>query len=849
MASRLDSALALRERGWNVVAAARGGKTPIGSWKRWQEEAIPEGIVRESFTAGEHNLFVITGAVSQLAVLDCDDEASVEYWRERLGDALDQTTKVRTGSGYHYYFRLEEGQRERGRSSSDPKCKWDLRAEGGGVVAPPSVHKSGRVYRWASGRGPDAIQPAPAALFERSAEESGDSDNERSMLTHLLTHPPEGEGDRNNWLARVAGHYAKHIPFQDAYEQLVREAAAKLRPPLPEGEIAKLIPSIWTAEKERAGKAVPEVSGEEEEAWRAALVEPREESGWLVSGRTHILVQTRTKRDGEWELGLARWMDADLRVTGVIEGDQGRVYEVEVLLSDGDRHADSLPSATIADTRKLAAWLANHGVSIGPPDNIWPVRMPQGARLTRYLEAQEAEVLESTDALGWHADSEAFVTHEGLIRASGPCDFERVRPDPTLREWAPYRYGHGGKKRAAAVLRDVLDFHDERVAAVFGSWWAACLLKPQIQEVASQFPFMALEAASESGKTTGFFSLMLQLGGNAGGHSNPTRAALRDYLSAHRSGIVWMDDLDSLEAHGELLRNVTVGGSLVKKGEGNHRQVVATMRAALVVSGESLGLHGQKALLDRAILLEVPSPTGRKSKKDPSRPQWDDVLDLRAEHPDLTAYSGSVVELALENADLVQQFKRLRPGAGRFADKLAVVRLGARILVGIGGKKLRWVIDLVDAWTEEAIDQGQENALTLRLLPKALAGTGWKKRPEGPDPGRRQVATPAFVEKTEGGGEVVWFSPHLLADWWEREPPAGKRLDPRVESAVALQQQARAMGWGGSRGSGGRKSWRFVTGEGTQVYWRVPPESSREVLERSRGGKEREDGEDQSSIV
>jgi hypothetical protein len=289
-----------------------------------------------------------------------------------------------------------------------------------------------------------------------------------------------------------------------------------------------------------------------------------------------------------------------------------------------------------------------------------------------------------------------------------------------------------------------------------------------------------------------------------------------------------MDDLDSLDNHGELLRAVTGEGAIVKKGGDNQQQVVAQLRAALAVSGEALGLGGQKALLDRAILLEVPSPIGRRSKIDPSRPQWDDVLELKSKYPDLTDLAGSVVELALEQEVLIEQFKELRPGAGRFADKIAVLRLGARILSAMLNKG-DWVVNTVDKWAEDHVDLGAENALTLRLLPRALARTGWKQRPEGPHPATRTLASPVFCEDDE----VVWFSPQLLADWWEREV---RQVDNRTESAVALEQQARAIGMGGEKGKDGpRKLFRFVTGEGTQIYWKVPRDLSMALLDRSRG--------------
>ncbi len=834
----VDAALELLGHGWNVVAAPRGGKSPTSAWKRWQTEAIPERFVREAFASGAPNLFVITGAVSRLLVLDCDNEAALKHWKAKLGPPMDQTTRVRTGNGYHFYFRLPEGVRVRGTSSTDPKVKWDIRAEGGGVIAPPSVHKTGRVYRWGKGRGPEALCDCPNVL---TADRPDDTDqgqkSARSHLTELLTRIPEGEGGRNVWLARVCGHYAKmFLGMADAYDLHVDQAAAKLDPPLPEEEVYKTKQSIWDAELAKQGRLSPEVAAESED-WRANLTQPQEETGWLVSGRTCILVQVKLKKENGIEMGLARWMDADMRVIGVVESERGRAYEVEILRPDGDVVNDVLPSSVLSSQQHLSAWLANHGVTIGPPDNVSPAKMREPTRLGRYLEAQKAETLEAADALGWHEPTQAFITHEGVIRAKGASPHERVRPDPIVRGWAPYRYGMGGTSEASAILTEVLTFHDETVAAVFGSWWAACLLKPQIQRVASQFPFMALEAASESGKTTGFFSIMLQLAGNSGGHSNPTRAALRDYLSAHHSGIVWMDDLDSLEAHGELLRNVTVGGSIIKKGEDNAKQVVAQMRAALVVSGESLGLHGQKALIDRAILLEVPSPTKRKSLKG-DYPQWDDILDLRQRHPDLNDYAGSIVQLALQQEGVVSEYKSIRRGSGRYADKIAVVELGARILEGmLSGAE--WIPKAVETWAYGIEDSGAENALTLKLLPLALSRTGWKSKPEGPDQGRRMVATPVFVEDADTIEPVVWFSPSLLAAWWEREPPAGKRLDPRVESAEALTQQARALGFGGKRGpDGGRRPFRLVTGEGTQVYWRATTDMSQRLLNRSRGGGE-----------
>src|SRR5208282_3405974 len=111
------------------------------------------------------------------------------------GAILDKTTCVNTGRGTHYYFRLAEGDIHKGRSSpGGDSGKWDLRAEGGGVVAPPSIHPNGRVYRWGQGRDPSKLQDAPDELWVGEATEPK-SGEPASILSHLLANPPE-EGGR-----------------------------------------------------------------------------------------------------------------------------------------------------------------------------------------------------------------------------------------------------------------------------------------------------------------------------------------------------------------------------------------------------------------------------------------------------------------------------------------------------------------------------------------------------------------------------------------------------------------------------------------------------------------------------
>ncbi len=1160
--AKLRDAQELHRLGWRVVAAPLAGKAPLSSWKAAQTEPATDEELQEAFKK-DRNIFIITGAISQLAVLDCDDHTAIEYWRKRLGDVLDETTCVATGRGKHYYFRLAEGESHKGRSSpGGDSGKWDIRADGGGVVAPPSIHPTGRVYRWGQGRGPEALQDAPAELWAGEQKEGKPKTGPSSILSHLLANPPE-EGGRNNWLAKVAGHYAKELKHQDAFEETVRGLGVSIG--LDDEEIEKLIKSIWNAEQAKEGRAAPEDAPEGEGGgWR--IREPIEDAGYLISGDTRILTQIRERdADGGWQIAIAPWLNADLRAIGIFEmPDESRLYHVEIRTPKRVYEGD-VSSKTLGDSRQLVQWLAGFGVSLAAPDCIFPKGMASGARLVRYLEAQQPPVQLAVTALGWHEESAAFITHEGLLRADGYAPFEAVRPAPRVRAWAPYVYGlEGAEHTAEAVLSEVLTFHDERVAAVFGAWWAACLLKPQIAREFSQFPFMALEAPSESGKaepltnevltptgwrlmgeltvgdsvigsngkptmitgifpqgitetvtltlkdrtqitcspdhlwkvilkenkqrvvtttdiaellrqgasvslptlsapveyeqreslpiepyalgallgdghftadypnltthvddlpemrsafsdigtltfikqtsrngvamrikspalrrelrllrlwgatssekfvpsqyliapiedrykllrglmdtdgtctgrgscefcstslelaqavqqlvrslggyasmytreipygdnkicvayriqftipecpfvlarkaarwneqkrqrrrlrrivsaeygtptetkcirvaaednlyvtggdgfvvthnTTGYFPLMLELAGNTQGNSNPTRAAMRDYLSAHRSGIVWVDDLDNLDALGELIRSTTVEGSVVKKALNQSDQISVQLVAALCVSGESLGLHGQKALLDRSIGLEVPSPVGRRSLHG-DYSQFQDIVEMKRKHPNLYDFAGTYVTRALKLVpEIPAKALELREGDGRLMDKLTIMRLGCWILRSlIDHESSDWVERHVEGWVaEQTVNYDPtDNSLTMQLLPAALKRLGRPTQPLGPDASRSRPASPVFIRAQE---QDVWVNPTTLAEWFS-DVNYG-RVDKRTASAEALRQQMKAIGAGGKKGTD-RRYFKYSTGSGGANYWRIPDEIAKQVLRRA----------------
>ena len=141
--------------GWRVLPIKPGGKhPPMGGWRqvathdlvlieKWWTEVYPN-----------HGVGVLTGPSSGVFVLDVDvangkvGAASLAALEAEHGP-LPKTAKVRTGSGgWHYYFKWPAGQEIRNDAGKRLGPDLDIRGEGGQVVAPPTMHASGKRYEW-----------------------------------------------------------------------------------------------------------------------------------------------------------------------------------------------------------------------------------------------------------------------------------------------------------------------------------------------------------------------------------------------------------------------------------------------------------------------------------------------------------------------------------------------------------------------------------------------------------------------------------------------------------------------------------------------------------------------------
>jgi len=241
------AALAYAARGWSVIPIEARGKRPLVPWLEFQQRAAGADEIDAWFDRWPAaNVGLVTGRVSGLVVVDIDPRhggaASLERMRDEHGQ-LPRTVEAATGGGGRHLYFAYPGLPVANRVGILPGI--DLRADGGCVVAPPSLHPSGRRYRWAPGRGPHevALAALPGWLLPGAY---GDGPRGHS-LAHWrdLVRQEVAEGTRNNTLASLAGHLLWHgVDPQVALELLLAFNRVRCRPPLADDEVSQVVVSI-----------------------------------------------------------------------------------------------------------------------------------------------------------------------------------------------------------------------------------------------------------------------------------------------------------------------------------------------------------------------------------------------------------------------------------------------------------------------------------------------------------------------------------------------------------------------------------------------------------------------------
>jgi putative DNA primase/helicase len=231
-ATRTTAAAAeYRRLGWNPIPIKERSKEPnlvqLAPY-------LSRRATREELRSWEWpGVGVVTGPVSEILVLDVDGPEGLAILEERGHPA---TPMARTGGGgLHLYFKHPDASI---RTGIRVAAGLDVKAEGGYVVAPPSIGPTGDAYEW-------IISPADAELAEPP-----------EWLLELLQRPHKNAsappvreripaGKRNKELASAAGTMRRRgmeEPEIRAALEVMNER--RCDPPLEVEEVGKIARSV-----------------------------------------------------------------------------------------------------------------------------------------------------------------------------------------------------------------------------------------------------------------------------------------------------------------------------------------------------------------------------------------------------------------------------------------------------------------------------------------------------------------------------------------------------------------------------------------------------------------------------
>ena len=240
----IQAAVSYAQMGFSVIPVTRD-KKPLVPWKEWQSKRADEAQIRTWFRQyPKANVGIITGAISGIVVVDV--EAGGE-----IAD-LSQTATVQTGGGgWHLYYKYNPDRPIK--NYSRLREKTDIRAEGGYVVAPPSIHQSGREYTWGISLDVQSLADFPYWILTsptRSLSSQCSDSSEGSQGFKRIF-----EGSRNDAATRKAGEIiGKLDPARweaEGWPQFKQWNEEKCLPPLEEKELRGVWNSIINSEKNK----------------------------------------------------------------------------------------------------------------------------------------------------------------------------------------------------------------------------------------------------------------------------------------------------------------------------------------------------------------------------------------------------------------------------------------------------------------------------------------------------------------------------------------------------------------------------------------------------------------------
>jgi hypothetical protein len=239
--SVLEAALALAAEGIAVFPLKYAAKEPEAHSRGFYDATTNPATIRRWFGGKfKRNLGARTGQASGVWVLDEDELGALAALAEKHGP-LPATRESTTGRGRHLWFKttaLPIPSRQ-GKGRIWPGI--DIKAEGGYVVAPPSIHPDGPVYRLVNdepiaeapswllmlARKPKPSEPTVQSNAPRPSSERSGAYGAAALRAEIEILANTPEGGRNHQLNRSAFSSFQLVAGGELKEGDVTEALIK----------------------------------------------------------------------------------------------------------------------------------------------------------------------------------------------------------------------------------------------------------------------------------------------------------------------------------------------------------------------------------------------------------------------------------------------------------------------------------------------------------------------------------------------------------------------------------------------------------------------------------------------
>lgn len=225
--------------GLPILRCAPGKKRPLTRHGLKDASTDTDQITKWFKKHPDANIGLLTGAKSGLIVVDVDPRNGGDdtlYELEQKFGSLPETWESQTGGGgRHLFFRHPGGHIKGSAGALGPGL--DVKADGGYVIAPPSIHESGRPYVWEVDHDPHdtTLADPPDWLIQMLRER-----RHNFVLPDVIP-----EGQRNVTLTRWAGHLrAQGLDKEAILEDLRLQNRDRCQPPLSDRELSAIAHSI-----------------------------------------------------------------------------------------------------------------------------------------------------------------------------------------------------------------------------------------------------------------------------------------------------------------------------------------------------------------------------------------------------------------------------------------------------------------------------------------------------------------------------------------------------------------------------------------------------------------------------